>query len=123
MKKDNELTAEQYHICRECGTEPPFSGKYNLYMEEGVYHCICCDAPLFKSEHKFISKSGWPSFFAPYDEQAIKELTDYSISYMPRIEIRCSNCDAHLGHVFEDGPEPTGLRYCVNSISLNLHKK
>ena len=114
-----ELTPEQYRITRQCGTEPPFSGKFYHHHETGTYCCICCHAPLFRSSEKYKSGSGWPSFWAGIDRTAIRELQDHSHG-MLRVEIRCAACDAHLGHVFPDGPQPTGLRYCVNSLSLDF---
>ena len=113
------LTAEQYHVCREHGTERPFTGEYNDCKRPGIYHCVCCGAPLFHSQHKFDSGSGWPSFWQPIAENVVITETDYSHG-MVRTEVTCSKCDAHLGQVFEDGPEPTGQRYCINSISLQL---
>ncbi|MEJ2763260.1 peptide-methionine (R)-S-oxide reductase MsrB [Photobacterium sp. MCCC 1A19761] len=113
----DKLTAEQYHICRERGTEPPFSGTLLHNRETGVYHCTCCEAALFSSAHKFDSGCGWPSFDAPIRPEAIRYLEDHSHG-MHRIEIRCAECDSHLGHVFPDGPPTTGERYCVNSVSL-----
>jgi peptide-methionine (R)-S-oxide reductase len=114
-----QLSGQQYHVTRECGTEPAFTGKYWNSKEKGMYNCMCCGAPLFQSDTKFDSGTGWPSFFKPVDESAIAEHTDRSYG-MTRTEARCAKCDAHLGHVFSDGPNPTGLRYCMNSASLDL---
>lgn len=115
------LTDEQYHIAREKGTEPPFSGKYYNSKEKGIYKCVCCDNELFSSEAKFNSGSGWPSYFAPVSEDSVKLFPDHSLG-MERIEVVCGSCNAHLGHVFKDGPKPSGLRYCINSAVLDLSK-
>ncbi|MEG3637726.1 peptide-methionine (R)-S-oxide reductase MsrB [Magnetococcus sp. PR-3] len=116
------LDPEVYHVCRQKGTERPFTGKYAQSKEPGTYACACCGQPLFKSDAKFDSGTGWPSYFQPITEEAVKTETDVSHG-MRRVEALCSRCDAHLGHVFDDGPRPTGLRYCINSVSLNLEKK
>ena len=116
------LTPEQYNVCRNKDTERPFTGKYNDCKEKGVYKCSCCGNPLFDSDTKFESGTGWPSFNQPINEENVKCESDAS-SGMVRTEVMCKNCGAHLGHVFDDGPQPTKLRYCINSISLDLDKK
>jgi peptide-methionine (R)-S-oxide reductase len=117
-----ELTPEQFDVLRNKGTERAFTGKYNIHKEKGMYVCAGCGSPLFSSDTKFDSGCGWPSFFEALDKEKIKEVRDISFG-MIRIEILCAKCDGHLGHVFDDGPKPTGLRYCVNSLSLDFKKQ
>ena len=125
LKSDQEwraqLSPEAYSVCRKHGTEAPFSGEFYDCKEEGLYRCVCCNAPLFESDTKFDSGTGWPSYFEAV-ENGVTEIKD-STHGMLRIEVVCATCDAHLGHVFPDGPEPTGQRYCINSVCLTLEEK
>ena len=114
-----KLTEEQFQVCRKKGTERAFTGNYWNCNDRGIYHCSCCDEPLFSSIAKFDSGTGWPSFYEPKKPNSISTKEDSSF-FMRRVEVLCNKCDSHLGHVFEDGPEPTGLRYCINSVSLKL---
>ena len=117
----DKLSSEQFYITRKGGTERPFSGKFLDNKENGIYVCVCCETKLFNSDKKYNSNSGWPSFTEPLSDHLIKSLEDRS-HFMVRTEVRCNNCDAHLGHVFPDGPGQNGLRYCINSLSLDFTK-
>jgi len=114
-----QLTPEQYQVTRKHGTERAFTSPLNAEKRDGVFHCVCCDAPLFSAESKFDSGTGWPSFYAPISGDAVTEHEDRSF-FMRRIEVRCATCDAHLGHVFPDGPRPTGQRYCMNGVAMTF---
>ena len=115
------LSSEQFHVCRQGGTEAPFTGKYNDFKGDGIFVCSCCGNPLFASKTKFNSGTGWPSFFAPLSKEAVALHEDYSM-FMKRVEVKCAKCDAHLGHVFPDGPPPTNQRFCMNSVSLQFQE-
>ncbi len=115
-----QLTDAQYNVCREKGTEPPFTGKYYNYKGDGIYRCVSCGNPLFSSDAKYDSRTGWPSYYIPVSEDSLELVPDRD---GVRVEVLCKKCGAHLGHVFEDGPQPTGLRYCMNSTALDFSQK
>ena len=117
-----QLSAEQFDVCRSKGTERPFTGEYENAKDGGVYVCVCCGHDLFSSNHKFDSGTGWPSFWKPVADDAVETKADNGM-FTRRTEVLCPRCDAHLGHVFDDGPKPTGMRYCINSVSLKLEQR